>query len=112
MDESITPPVPTTRCKFRVVGVKHGIPGSGTMIDLDGVGADATLDGYTHGEDHAFFAATPFAKAQMLINNPAGAELFQPGEFVYADWSPAPNPFKQPPVDDGSPASPGEDSAR
>lgn len=91
-------PVPTTRCKFRVMLVTNGIPGSGTAIELDAVGADPALDGYAHGEDHAFFAATPFAKVKMTINNPAGAELFQPGEFVYADWTIAPNPYKQQPA--------------
>lgn len=101
-------PSPSTRCKFRVMGVKNGIPGTGTAIELDGVGPDPTLDGYAHGEDHAFFSATPFAKVQMTINNPAGAELFQPGEFVYADFSPAPNPYKQP----VGVQSTGDDSAR
>lgn len=86
----------STRCKFRVTKVTHGIPGSGTAIELDATSPDPTLDGYQHGEDHAFFSATPFAKVQLQINNPAGAELFQPGEFVYADFSEAPNPYKQP----------------
>lgn len=86
---------PTTRCKFRVTGVKHGVPGSGTAIELDATYPDKTLDGYEHGEDHAFFNATPFAKVNLTIQNPHGAELFQPGEYVYADFSPAPNPLKQ-----------------
>lgn len=85
----------TTRCKLRVVDVANGIPGSGTRIQLDATSPDPKLDGYSHGEDHAFFNATPFAKLTMTINNPEGAELFQPGEFVYADFSPAPNPYKQ-----------------
>lgn len=85
---------PTTRCKFRVVGVKTGVPGSGTAIELDATSPDPTIDGFKHSrEDHAFFNATPYAKVQLTIQNPHGAELFQPGEFVYADFSPAPNPY-------------------
>lgn len=89
-------PKPTTRCKFRVTGVKHGIPGTGTGIELDAVYPDPALDGFKHSdEDHAFFNATPYAKVTMTIQNALGAELFQPGEFVYADFIPAPNPYKQ-----------------
>ena len=84
---------PTTRCKFRVTGVRNGIPGSGTRIRLDAHYPDKALDGYQHGEDHAFFAATPSGFLEMTVNNPYGAELFQPGEFVYLDFSPAPNPY-------------------
>jgi hypothetical protein len=87
---------PTTRCKFRVVGVTHGVPGSGTKVRLECHYPDEKLDGFKHGEDHAFFNATPFGHVEMQIQNPYGAELFQPGEFVYADFSPAPNPYKQP----------------
>lgn len=87
---------PTTRCKFRVVGVRNGIPGTPAKIELEAVYPDKALDGYEHGEDHAFFAATPFAKAELHINNPYGAEIFQAGEFVYADFSVAPNPYAQP----------------
>lgn len=87
---------PTTRCKFRVMTVLNGIPGSGTRVTLDAVYPDEKLDGFKHSaEDHAFFSATPYAKVELNIQNPLGAELFQPGEFVYADFSPAPNPHKQ-----------------
>lgn len=84
---------PTTRCKFRVTGITHGIPGSGTKVRLDCQYPTKDLDGYEHGEDHAFFNATPYGFVEMTIQNAYGAELFQPGEYVYADFSPAPNPY-------------------
>ena len=90
---------PSTRCKFRVTRVTNGVPGSPTNVHLECHYPDENLDGYKHGEDHAFFNATPSGHVELNIQNPHGAELFQPGEFVYADFSPAPNPYKQPPAD-------------
>src|SRR4051812_27433161 len=86
---------PTTRCKFRVTAVTVGVPGSETRVTLDAVYPNPELDGYAHDEDDAFFNATPFAKLEMQIQNPYGAELFQAGEFIYGDFTPAPNPYKQ-----------------
>lgn len=91
---------PTTRCKFRITGVKHGVPGSPVQVEMDGTYPDKTIDGFEHGEDHAFFSATPYAKVVLNVNNPYGVELFQAGEFVYADFTPAPNPYKQPKNDE------------
>lgn len=88
---------PNTRCKFRVVSATNNGPGSPVKIVLAAQYPDKALDGYEHGEDHAFFSATPAASAELHINNPYGAELFEPGEFVYADFSRAPNPYKQTP---------------
>lgn len=89
-------PTPTTRCKFRVTSVLTGVPGSSTRVRLDCHYPDPTLDGFSHGEDHAFFQATPNGHVELDIQNPYGAELFQPGEFIYGDFSSAPNPYKQP----------------
>lgn len=87
---------PVTRCKFRVALVGHQPPGYGTKVRLEAQYPTKDLDGYEHGEDHAFFAATPTGVLEMTINNPYGAEFFQAGEFVYLDFSQAPNPTKQP----------------
>jgi hypothetical protein len=76
----------TTRCKFRCTTVTLNEGGSKT-VKLTAVYPDKDVDGYEHGEDHAFFNATPYAHVEMTIQNPAGAEMFQPGDHFYADFS-------------------------
>ena len=70
---------PTTRCKFRCTGVTLRPPNYGTLITLEATYPEDS-DGFKHGEDHAFFSATPTGKLEMTVNNPYGAELFQPGD--------------------------------
>lgn len=83
--------VPTTRCKFRCTSIEtfeHG----GVKVRLSAVYPQGT-DGFKHSaEDHAFFNATPSGSVEMLIQNPYGAELFQPGADFYLDFTLAPKP--------------------
>lgn len=81
---------PTTRCKFHCTSIETTEYG-GVWVNL-GATYPSKDDGYVHGEDHAFFAATPQGTLRMLINNPYGAELFQPGEDFYLDITKAPKP--------------------
>lgn len=79
---------PTTRCKFHCASIET-LEFGGTWVNLNAVYPNAQ-DGYSHGEDHAFFNATPQGTLRMLIQNPLGAELFQPGEDFYLDITKAP----------------------
>lgn len=79
---------PTTRAKFRCDEVT--LTSYGTKILLSAVSPDKAKDGYEHGEDHAFWNATPTGSLTMQINNPYGAELFQPGKTFYLDFTEAP----------------------
>ncbi len=81
--------VPTTRCKFRCNSIEVFGPGAGVKVNLTAI-YPGEGDGYTHGEDHAFFAATPTGTLTMHIQNPYGAELFQPGDSFYLDITKAP----------------------
>lgn len=83
--------MPTTRCKFHCQKVEN-LEYGGVIVHLAATYPNKDLDGYEHGEDHAFFAATPSGTLQMQINNPYGAELFQPGDDFYLDISKAPKP--------------------
>ena len=40
-------------------------------------------------ENKAFFAATPTARIELTISNPAAAETFELGKEYYCDFSPA-----------------------
>lgn len=80
---------PSTRCKFHCATVQHNEWGQ-AVVELSAVYPDKELDGYEHGEDHAFFSATPQGKLTMTINNQYGAELFQPGDDFYLDITKAP----------------------
>lgn len=82
---------PSTRCKFhcnKVENLEYG----GVIVHLGAVYPNKDVDGYEHGEDHAFFNATPSGTLQMQIQNPYGAELFQPGDDFYLDITKAPKP--------------------
>lgn len=82
---------PTTRCKFRCTSITlQGKGRAPCVIELSAVYPDKEVDGYEHGEDHAFFNATPYGKLTMNIQNAAGAELFQPGDSYYLDITKAP----------------------
>jgi len=78
---------PTTRCKFICDWVKN--LSYGAEIQLRAVMPD-TSDDFQHGEDHAFWTATPTGILNLTINNPRGAEIFQPGKAYYLDISEVP----------------------
>ena len=78
--------VPTTRCKFHCTSVETNEYG-GTIVRLSAVSPSPAADGFAHGEDHAFWTATPTGKIEMQINNPYGSELFQPGADFYLDFA-------------------------
>lgn len=82
---------PTTRAKFHCTSVETTEYGS-IKVNLSAVYPNKELDGYEHGEDHAFFKATPYGTLMMQIDNPYGAELFQPGDDFYLDFTKAPKP--------------------
>lgn len=82
---------PTTRCKFRCNSTTNTEYGA-VIVKLSAAYPNKALDGYEHGEDHAFFSATPQGTLEMTITNPGGAELFQPGDDFYLDITKAPKP--------------------
>ena len=83
---------PTTRCKFRCMSVESFGPGAGVKVNLSAI-YPSESDGYKHSaEDHAFFSATPSGTLSMHIQNPYGAELFEPGKNFYLDISEAKEP--------------------
>lgn len=41
-------------------------------------------------ENHKFWTASPSGSMQLTINNPLGAEVFEPGKFYYVDFTEAP----------------------
>lgn len=82
---------PTTRCKFNCVSVETFEHGA-VKVRLSAVYPDKAVDGYEHGEDHAFYNATPQGTLEMLIQNPYGAELFQPGKKFYLDFTEVKSP--------------------
>lgn len=83
---------PTTRCKFRVNSIETFGPGAGAKVKLSAIYPDAERDGYAHDENHAFFNATPSGLIELTIQNPYGAELFQPGKDFYVDFEEASKP--------------------
>jgi hypothetical protein len=80
---------PTTRCKFRCNSVETFGQTVPVKVKLSAVYPDPEKDGYKHDEDHAFFNATPQGSLELLIQNPYGAELFQPQKNYYLDISAA-----------------------
>lgn len=40
----------------------------------------------TSAEDGAFWQATPSGKIELMVNNPAAAEQFQPGDTFYVTF--------------------------
>lgn len=77
----------TTRCKFVVEETTIGRTGVPTKLKLAAVYPDPVKDGYSHDENHAFFNATPYGSIELWIQNPHGAELFQPGAAFYVDFT-------------------------
>ncbi len=87
---------PTTRCKFRCNSIElfnpQGAVAGGVKVNLTAIYPNDT-DGYKHSaEDHAFFNATPSGTLTMYVQNPYGAELFQPGDDFYLDFTKVPKP--------------------
>jgi len=83
---------PVTRAKFRCVSITlQGKDRAPCSVKLSAVYPDAEKDGYAHDENHAFFNATPYGEITMNIQNPYGAEMFQPGDSYYVDFTPAPS---------------------
>jgi hypothetical protein len=82
---------PTTRCKFVVDEITTGRSGTPTKMKFAAVYPDAN-DDYKHGEDHAFFNATPYGFIELHIQNAHAAELFQPGDTWYVDFVKVPKP--------------------
>lgn len=76
---------PTTRCKFVVDEITTGRSGQPTKMKFAATYPDGN-DGYQHGEDHAFFSATPYGFIELHIQNAHAAELFQPGDAWYVDF--------------------------
>lgn len=80
---------PTTRCKFQCQTVENGVTQAKVVLTAMYPNAD---DDYKHSaEDHAFFNATPSGRVELVIQNARGAELFQPGDFYYLDFTKAPS---------------------
>lgn len=80
---------PTTRCKFHCQEITQTEWGA-TRVKLTAAYPN-DADGFKHSaEDHAFFSATPAGTIELTINNPFGAELFQPGKDFYVDFVEAP----------------------
>jgi hypothetical protein len=84
----------TTRCKFVVEEIVLGrySKGAPTRIKFSAVYPNPELDGYKHDENHAFFNATPYGQIEIHVQNAHAAELFQPGEEFYVDFTPAAKP--------------------
>jgi len=84
--------MPTTRCKFHCQSITTTeyaaviVKLSAVMPKSDG------SEGFTHGEDHAFWSATPQGTLELTIMNPGGAEIFQAGDDFYLDITKAPKP--------------------
>lgn len=76
---------PTTRCKFHCNSITLSEYGA-KVVKLSAVmpRSDGS-EGFTHGEDHSFWSATPQGSIELTIMNPAGADLFQPGDDFYVD---------------------------
>jgi len=81
-----------TRCKFVVDELATGRHGPSKLTFSAVYPKDDGSDGYKHGEDHAFFNATPYARLEIHIQNVHAAELFQPGDEFYVDFTPVPKP--------------------
>src|SRR3954466_4080742 len=59
---------PTTRCKFHCTSIETTEFG-GVWVNLNVVYPN-DRDGFKHGEDHAFFQATPQGTMRLFITNP------------------------------------------
>jgi hypothetical protein len=101
----------TTRCKMRCNQIAYALS-SAPVFDEDGNPVYETIEGGARrqkykeflqptvtlsavkdddpaSENHRFWTATPTGTVSLSINNPEGAEVFEPGKFYYVDFTAA-----------------------
>lgn len=106
----------TTRCKMRVNQITYAMSstpafddeGNPVYDEIEGgsrrqkyekflqptVQLSAVKDEDPQSENGKFWQATPMGTVSLTINNPRGAEVFEPGQDYYVDFSPAGSGYK------------------